>query len=123
MLVAAHFMDVPVKTPWSSLTLGCLAIGAAGIVVLGLIDDLKGLRGRYKLLGQLAIAALLVWSGVRIDGFSAFGHQVTLGWFVIPATLFWLVGTTNAVNLIDGIDGLAGSVGLILCLTLAAITG
>jgi UDP-GlcNAc:undecaprenyl-phosphate GlcNAc-1-phosphate transferase len=123
VLVTASFMGVEIPKPGTFVPLVCLAIGAVSIVALGLLDDLKGLRGRYKLLGQLAIAALLVWSGIRIEGFTVFGNQVTLGWFVIPATLFWLVGTTNAVNLIDGIDGLAGSVGLILCLTLAAITG
>lgn len=123
MIVSGHLMGISVFKPWSFVPLVCLAFGSVGIVALGLLDDLKGLRGRYKLLGQIAIAGLLIWSGVRIEGFTVFGHQVTLGWLVIPATLFWLVGTTNAVNLIDGIDGLAGSVGLILCLTLAAITG
>lgn len=120
-IAAANGMNV--HTPWNSLPLGCLVIAAVGIVILGLVDDFVGMRGRYKLLGQLAIAGLLIWSGVRIDGFTAFGTPIHLGWFAIPGTLFWLVGTTNAVNLIDGIDGLAGSVGFILCLTLAAIAG
>lgn len=110
-------------TPWNSRPMACLLIASVAIVALGLVDDLKGMRGRYKLLGQVAIAGLLIWSGVRIDGFTAFGMPINLGWFAIPGTLFWLVGTTNAVNLIDGIDGLAGSVGFILCLTLAAIAG
>ncbi|MCO6044962.1 undecaprenyl/decaprenyl-phosphate alpha-N-acetylglucosaminyl 1-phosphate transferase [Aeoliella sp. ICT_H6.2] len=123
VFVVASLYGLNVKTPWNHLPLGCLAIGATAIVALGLLDDLKGMRGRYKLLGQLAIAGLLIWSGVRIEGFTAFGYPINLGWFAIPGTLFWLVGTTNAVNLIDGIDGLAGGVGFILCITLAAICG
>ncbi|WP_425396271.1 glycosyltransferase family 4 protein [Aeoliella sp.] len=123
VFVVASLYGVSLATPWNSLPLGCLLIGATSIVALGLIDDLKGMRGRYKLLGQLAIAGLLIWSGVRIEGFTAFGYPINLGWFAIPGTLFWLVGTTNAVNLIDGIDGLAGGVGFILCVTLAAICG
>ena len=119
----ASAAGLQLRSPLNSLSLGCLAIGAAGIVLLGVIDDVKGLRGRYKLLGQVAITAMLIWSGALIESFSVFGHPVNLGWLAIPATAFWLLGTTNAVNLIDGIDGLAGSVGLILCLTLAAITG
>ncbi|QDU58504.1 glycosyltransferase family 4 protein [Aeoliella mucimassa] len=119
----ATFANATLITASNFLPLTCLAIAAAGIVVLGGVDDVTGLRGRYKLLGQVALTALLIWSGALIEGFSAFGYQVNLGWLAIPATAFWLLGTTNAVNLIDGIDGLAGSVGLILCLTLAAITG
>ncbi len=119
----AYVSGVALQTPLNNLQLACLAVGSLAIVVLGLIDDVKGLRGRYKLLGQLAVAGLLIWAGTRIEGFTAFGFQINLLWLAVPATLFWLVGTTNAVNLIDGIDGLAGSVGFILCLTLAAIAG
>ncbi len=119
----AWLNGISLQTPLNNLPLGCLAIGGLATVVLGLFDDLRGLRGRYKLLGQLAVAGLLIWAGIRIEGFTAFGYQINLLWLAIPATLFWLVGTTNAINLIDGIDGLAGSVGLILCLTMAAILG
>lgn len=123
VIAYASYSGLTLVGPKSILGFGCLVAGATAIVLLGLVDDLKGLRGRYKLLGQLAVAALIMWAGVRIEGFTAFGVPINLGLFVLPATLFWLVGTTNAINLIDGIDGLAGSVGFILCLTLAAITG
>lgn len=92
------------------------------IVILGLIDDAFRIRGRYKLMGQLAVAAMIVYSGAMIEQFSVFGQIVKPGTFAVPLTLFWLLGTMNAVNLIDGIDGLAGSVGTVLCITIAAIT-
>ncbi len=103
------------------LFLGAMAVAAVLIVALGLVDDLTGMRGRTKLAGQVAIVALLIAAGANIDKISIAGHPVQLGYFAIPITAFWLIGTTNAVNLIDGIDGLAGSVGFILCLTMAAI--
>lgn len=102
--------------------LAILLCGGMAVVLLGLIDDAFHIRGRYKLLGQLAIAGLIVAGGARIERFVVFGQSVELTTFAIPLTLFWLLGTMNAINLIDGIDGLAGSVGTVLCLTIAAIT-
>jgi len=92
-------------------------------VLLGLADDFFNLRGRYKLLGQILIATLLVNSGLTIEKFGFMGEIVKLGPLAVPVTMVWLLGTINAINLIDGIDGLASSVGMVLCLTVAAITG
>lgn len=102
--------------------LGILLLSGVSIVLLGLVDDAVHIRGRYKLLGQLAIAGIIVAAGARIEKFTLFGQLIVLGNFAVPLTLFWLLGTMNAINLIDGIDGLAGSVGTVLCLTIAAIT-
>ncbi|QDU91503.1 WecA-like glycosyltransferase [Pirellulimonas nuda] len=98
-----------------------LLAAAVGVVALGVLDDKTELRGRYKLIGQIGIVALLVFAGLRIDDFVVFGWRVNLGWAAIPFTFFWLVGSTNAINLMDGIDGLASSIGFVLCASLAAI--
>lgn len=98
-----------------------LLAAAVGVVALGVVDDKTEMRGRYKLIGQVGIAALLVFAGLRIDDFVLFGERLSLGWFAVPFTLFWLVGSTNAINLMDGIDGLASSIGFVLCASLAAI--
>jgi len=101
-------------------------VACSGLVMLGLADDWVGLRGRHKLLGQVAAALVLVLSGVVIRRLGLFGHQVDLGVLSIPFTLFWLVGATNAINLLDGIDGLAATLGVILSATIAvmaSITG
>lgn len=95
--------------------------GGVLIVALGLIDDAVGMKGRYKLLGQVLICGMLVSVGLRIDELVLFGQRFELGSFAIPFTMFWLLGAINAINLIDGIDGLAGSVGTVLCLTVASI--
>lgn len=98
-----------------------LAAAAAATLVLGIYDDAKDLRGRYKLLGQMAIVGTLVYLGLRTDRFALFGTEYQLGWMAIPFSMFWLLGSTNAINLLDGIDGLASSIGMVLCLTLAAL--
>ncbi|TWT99881.1 WecA-like glycosyltransferase [Botrimarina colliarenosi] len=98
-----------------------LALAAFATLVLGLYDDARDLRGLYKLIGQVGIAGVLVYLGLKIPMLSIFGSDVELGWVSIPLSIFWLVGSTNAINLLDGIDGLASSIGMVLCLTLAAI--
>jgi len=70
----------------------------------GLLDDLVGLKPRTKISGQILAALLACGAGVQIFGAGAWWHT--------PLTIIWLVGCTNAVNLIDGLDGLAAGVGL-----------
>ena len=107
---------------WEKLPgLPALLLAGAVIVIVGLIDDRIGLRGRHKLLGQLVAAAILMVGGLVIHGVGIFGFKIELGWFAIPVTLFWLLGAMNALNLLDGIDGLATMLGIILVSTIAAI--
>src|SRR5437016_9923907 len=84
------------------------------IFAVGLLDDLIALKPRYKLAGQLVAAGLAFSAGVRIHSLG--GHAIQ-SWWALPLTVFWLVGCTNAVNLIDGVDGLAAGVGLVATLT------
>ena len=93
------------------------------IVALGLVDDYKNLPAKLKLLGQICAAAVLVLGfDVRIDFVTdPFGDYIYLEWFAIPATMFWLVGLTNTVNLIDGLDGLAAGVAAIASFTILLI--
>ena len=84
---------------------------AAMIVFLtGLLDDLLGLKPWQKFCAQFVAAAVAVWSGVQI--MPSRWHQFP-SWLAIPVTVVWLVGCTNAFNLIDGVDGLAAGVGLL----------
>ena len=84
------------------------------IFAVGLWDDLIGLLPWQKLVGQVAAAGLACAAGVGID---SLGGRPIPGWCAVPLTIVWLVGCTNAVNLIDGIDGLAAGVGLFATLT------
>jgi UDP-GlcNAc:undecaprenyl-phosphate/decaprenyl-phosphate GlcNAc-1-phosphate transferase len=101
--------------------LGGLLTATAVIGLVGLLDDRYQLRGRQKLAGQVVAALALICSGLLIEHLSIFGWQLHLGLLAVPFTLFWLVGATNALNLIDGVDGLATSVGIVLCLGLSVM--
>ncbi|MEP6715003.1 MAG: MraY family glycosyltransferase, partial [Terriglobia bacterium] len=83
---------------------------AAGLVfATGLFDDLLGYYPWQKLAGQLWAAMIAYFAGVRIEIMPE--HPLNLLWN-IPLSIIWLVGCTNAFNLIDGLDGLAAGVGL-----------
>lgn len=94
---------------------------AVGLVFLvGFADDLLTMKAWHKLLGQIAAAVWAVAMGARIPLLE--GHPGA-DWIMWPLSVLWLVGCTNAFNLIDGMDGLASGVGLFATLTtlLAAI--
>lgn len=97
--------------------LGALAIGA-----LGTYDDLRGTGAGQKFVIQFAVAAAMYGLGFRIQAIATpFGPVVDLAFLSLPVTLLWIVGITNAFNLIDGLDGLAGGVALIAIATNFAI--
>lgn len=102
-------------------SLSVLLTASAAICLLGLLDDRWGLRGRQKLVGQILVALILVSSGLLIRKITIFEFPIELGLLAIPFTLFWLVGATNALNLIDGMDGLATSVGIVLSLAISVM--
>lgn len=96
--------------------------GAAAIFLLGLIDDIVGLRARYKLVAQLLVAGTVWTCGVRVETVGlGVGLGLDLGSFSLIFTVLWIVGVTNALNLIDGIDGLAGGIGAIAATALALL--
>ena len=92
-------------------------IGCAIIVVLGIFDDIYTLRARFKLVFQIIAALVVVFSGIRIE-VVLWPITTALEFFSIPFTLLWIVGVTNAVNLIDGLDGLAAGVSSIAAFSL-----
>ena len=87
--------------------------GAAAVVVVGLWDDIRGVRARWKFLALTLVAAAMYVAGYRIGAVSnPFGPAINLGYLAVPVTLFWFLGCMNAINLIDGMDGLAGGVAI-----------
>lgn len=81
--------------------------GGLLIFLAGLVDDIRGLGPAPKLLVEILAAAVMMASGLLIERVTILGSTWTLGWIAYPMTAAWLVGVTNAFNLIDGIDGLA----------------
>ena len=94
-----------------SRRLVALVLGGIGLVVVGAIDDTRPLRALYKLYAQIAAAVLAFACGFRIDAILLpLAGSLSMGAFALPVTILWIVGVTNAINLIDGLDGLAGGV-------------
>jgi UDP-GlcNAc:undecaprenyl-phosphate/decaprenyl-phosphate GlcNAc-1-phosphate transferase len=79
----------------------------------GIIDDLISLRPVVKLAAQSGAALVAFALGFRIEEPSFAGGAVELGWLALPLTVLWIVGVTNAFNLIDGLDGLATGIGIV----------
>ena len=119
-IAAVFFSDIEIEIQFEIVG---LIISGTLMMLVGLIDDYKNLPAKVKLLGQIIAAAVLVIIfDVRIDFITdPFGDYIYLEWLAIPATLFWLVGITNTVNLIDGLDGLAAGVSAIAAVTILLV--
>ena len=100
-----------------------ILIGLTLVFLVGLVDDLRNLSPGVKFAGQLAAAAIVVASGLRIEyiGDPFAGGLVDLGLLSIPVTLLYIVGFTNVINLIDGLDGLAAGVSAIAAASLLVL--
>ncbi len=79
-------------------------ISASFILIIGIIDDVKGLSAQFRMLCQLLAALLVIYYGFRIS-FVPFG--IWKDPIEILLTLFWIIGVTNAYNYLDGMNGLA----------------
>ena len=121
----AFTVTVLVSGPLSKSMFGLL-VGGSLIMLIGMVDDIRDISPRAKLLGQVMAAGVLVAFGIKISFITnPLGGLIYLDWlgidWGIPLTIFWIVGVTNAVNLIDGLDGLAGGLASIAALTLGVI--
>jgi UDP-GlcNAc:undecaprenyl-phosphate GlcNAc-1-phosphate transferase len=96
-----------------------ILLSGSMMFLLGLMDDLFDLRAMYKLLVQIFAALILIVFGFRFKVIIVpWGDGLFhLGLLSYPLTFLWIIGITNAVNLIDGLDGLAGGISLISAIT------
>ena len=102
--------------------LPCYA-GVCVIVAAGVWDDFRPMKPQLKLLIQVFAALCVIIPGFTFKRIFYFdgGLLGKLPWLGYPITLLWIVGLTNAINLIDGVDGLAGGISSIIALTYALI--
>lgn len=100
-----------------------LALVASLVFLTGVLDDLVGLGAWQKLLGIGGACVLAYMAGIRVDIHLLHGLPAW-PWLGFVITVVWLIGCTNAFNLIDGMDGLAAGVGLVATVTMliAALT-
>ena len=92
-----------------------ILLGGSLVMLVGAFDDRYDLSPKVKLLGQIIAACVVVSFGVKVDFVTLpFGAGTNLeSWVSVPITILWIVGVTNAINLIDGLDGLAAGVSAI----------
>ncbi|MDP1564137.1 MAG: MraY family glycosyltransferase [Pirellulaceae bacterium] len=99
---------------------GLLAAGSL-ILVLGMLDDRFKIRGRIKLIGQLGVATILIATGYFFEQVHVGAQSIHFGVFALLVVYFWILGTINSVNLLDGADGFAGTLGFVVSLSIAAM--
>ena len=99
-----------------------LAAGSAVLFITGVLDDWRGLSVKMRFATQIVAAITVASFGIQLDHIyiPAVGN-VDLGWFGIPLTVLFVVGSINFYNFIDGIDGLAAGSAFIASGVLALI--
>lgn len=93
------------------------ALGSLGLLILGIVDDVKGLSWSAKLLGQVAIGVGVFVCGLQMSRIQGIELPLVIN---LIATVGWLLVFINAFNLIDGLDGLAGG---LACIAAAGLAG
>ena len=103
-----------------------MLLGVVIIAVMGAVDDVVALNAWVKLVFQVVAAVVAIRCGVVVDAVSnpnilSDMTTIQIGFLSVPLTLIWIVGCTNAVNLIDGLDGLAVGVSAISSFTMLVV--
>ncbi len=109
---------------FGQMTVQMLSIIIASFVIIlfGIVDDINPLRARYKLVGQVIAACIIVFYGnIILQDVYLFDYYINFGDFAPYLTILFIVSCINAINLIDGLDGLAGGISSIYFLTVAII--
>ncbi len=103
-----------------------MSIFIAQLIILGIgiYDDIKKTKPWIKFLFQILAGSVLIVFGFGINLITNpfTGNSVHLGFLSIPITILWMVGITNALNLIDGLDGLAAGASFIACVAIFTIS-
>ena len=105
-----------------SIEMNSILIASFIIILYGIIDDIKTLDAKYELLGQLVASFVIVFYGqILLTEINVFGNIINFGVFAYPITIFFILGCTNVIRLIDGIDGLSSGISSIFFLTIGII--
>ena len=94
-----------------------LVLAAICITAMGIIDDIVTLPAKIKLVPQIIASTLVLVGGFKFTTLSLGIYTINLGLLAFPLTFVWIIGVTNAVNLIDGIDGQCGGLSVIASAT------
>ncbi|AJA49629.1 putative undecaprenyl-phosphate N-acetylglucosaminyl 1-phosphate transferase [Clostridium pasteurianum DSM 525 = ATCC 6013] len=113
------------KSPIDQSEIGII-IGSLIIVIGGVVDDKYNIKPWQKLLFQIAAASFLIFFKVMISVITNPISDVNLyiriaNFIAVPLTMLWVIGVTNAFNLIDGLDGLSAGLAFIACITMTIV--
>ena len=105
-----------------SVKMNSILIGSFIVIFTGIIDDIKPIRARHKMLGHIIAACVITfYGGILLENISAFGINMSFGIFSYLITILFLIACTNIINLIDGLDGLSGGICSIFYMTIIII--
>ncbi len=105
-----------------SYEIPAILIASILILLLGIIDDIKPLKARIKLLTQIFVAIIIVIFGqLRIENVFSFLPEVVDTTISVILTIFWIVSVINAINLVDGLNGLSAGVSAIFFATVLTL--
>jgi len=102
------------QLPWTAQNVGVL-LGTTLMFAVGLVDDILHIKPSSKLIGQIAAACVAVLAGVHVEA-------LPQPFLFVPVTIIWIVGITNAFNLIDNMDGLSAGVAAISAFFIVAFS-
>ena len=106
----------------SDKTINAILVGSFIIFMTGFVDDLYDLKASVKFLFQLIAAVYVVIAGdIQLDVVHTFIFDINVSYISIFITIFWIVGITNAINLIDGLDGLSCGISTIVIFVIGFI--
>ena len=112
--------SIPInRKPWAPIL-----CGATVVFLIGVWDDLRSLPAWLKFLFQALAAGVFIWFGIYIEPISSLQQgplHLDLSLLAVPVTFLWIIGITNAFNLVDGLDGLAAGLAIIAAGTSATI--
>lgn len=107
----------------NNVIMDSIIIGSFIILVTGIIDDIKPVPAKYKLIGQILASLVVVFYGnITLQDISAFGIYIDFGIFSPIVTILLILACINCMNLIDGLDGLAAGISSIYFLIIGIIT-
>ena len=118
VIIPAILLDGNLSKAFGAIRPQLLALLGTGgfIFLIGFLDDSVHVSARVKLVSQIAAAVAACALGIRIEKIGLPGSSpINFGWWSWPISILWIVGITNAVNLIDGLDGLAAGICAITC--------
>jgi UDP-GlcNAc:undecaprenyl-phosphate GlcNAc-1-phosphate transferase len=118
LLMATLAILMLVFRQWLSREILVVFAAAAVVFLFGLWDDYQGLSARPKLIGQFIAAIILISFGVQVNFITALSSDWHIPFLAaqllnIAFTLFWVIGITNAMNMIDSMDGIVAGLGII----------